>query len=272
MHSKVLLSASLLLLVAFAPLAHAGSCGSSHGASASTASSSPDLVDVAIGAGSFETLVAAVQAAGLVDVLRGDGPFTVFAPTDEAFAALPAGTVESLLQPENLEQLRAVLSYHVVAGRVGSIDALAAGQAETLQGASVEIALNDGIAQVNGARLVKTDIEASNGIIHVVDAVLLPPADEHASSAAQSLIERAIERGAPLFNRGNEVACAAVYLTVADALIARDDVSTEARRTLERAQRRAGRTRDAADQAWILRDALDTVYEELGEHRMAMGG
>ena len=134
-----------------------------------------DIVDIASGAGSFNTLVAALQAADLVDVLRGDGPFTVFAPTDDAFAALPAGTVESLLLPENKAQLVSILTYHVVAGRVPAADVVGLSSAATVQGSSVTITVADGGVKVDAANVVQTDIEASNGIIHVLDAVILPP-------------------------------------------------------------------------------------------------
>lgn len=132
-----------------------------------------DIVDTAVGAGTFETLVAAVGAAGLVDVLKGDGPFTVFAPTDDAFAALPAGTVENLLKPENKEQLVAVLTYHVVPGKVMSNDLVDDMMAATVQGSSVTIDLDNGV-MVDGATVVAADIEATNGVIHVIDAVILP--------------------------------------------------------------------------------------------------
>jgi uncharacterized surface protein with fasciclin (FAS1) repeats len=133
-----------------------------------------DIVDTAVGAGNFTTLVAAVQAAGLVDTLKGPGPFTVFAPTDEAFAALPAGTVENLLKPENKDQLVAVLTYHVVPGKVMSADLSEGMTAATVQGANVTITLAGG-PKVNGANITAADIEASNGVIHVIDAVILPP-------------------------------------------------------------------------------------------------
>lgn len=135
---------------------------------------SMDIVDTAVGAGTFNTLVAAVQAAGLEETLRGDGPFTVFAPTDEAFAALPEGTVESLLMEENLDQLVAILTYHVVPGAVMSGDLSDGMMATTVQGGEIEIGTMDGVT-VNGANVVAADIEASNGVIHVIDAVILPP-------------------------------------------------------------------------------------------------
>lgn len=132
-----------------------------------------DIVDTAVENGSFETLVAAVQAADLVDVLKGDGPFTVFAPTDEAFAALPEGTVESLLLPENKDQLVAILTYHVVPGKVMSTDLSDDMEAATVQGETVTIDLDSGV-QVEGANVVIADVETSNGVIHVIDTVILP--------------------------------------------------------------------------------------------------
>ncbi|MGI9290457.1 MAG: fasciclin domain-containing protein [Gammaproteobacteria bacterium] len=142
---------------------------------------SDDIVDVAVSAGTFETLVAAVQAAELVNALKGEGPYTVFAPTDDAFAALPEGTVENLLKPENQAQLQAVLLYHVVPGKVMKRDLQGTVTAETLEGATVEIVKNKGWTEaqrnvtVNGANVVAADVKASNGVIHVIDAVILPP-------------------------------------------------------------------------------------------------
>ncbi|MGR3547514.1 MAG: fasciclin domain-containing protein [Roseovarius sp.] len=132
-----------------------------------------DIVDIAAGNESFSTLVAAVQAADLVDTLKGEGPFTVFAPTDEAFAALPTGTVEDLLKPENKDKLTAVLTYHVVPGKVMSGDLSDGMTATTVQGSDVTIGTTDGVS-VDGAKVVQADIEASNGVIHVIDSVILP--------------------------------------------------------------------------------------------------
>ena len=131
-----------------------------------------DIVDTAVGAGTFTTLVAAVEAAGLVETLKGEGPFTVFAPTDEAFAALPEGTVEALLADP--EALAAILTYHVVAGKVMSTDLSDGMMAATVNGAEITIGTMNGVT-VNGANVVTADIEASNGVIHVIDAVILPP-------------------------------------------------------------------------------------------------
>ncbi|THD74124.1 fasciclin domain-containing protein [Thalassobius vesicularis] len=134
---------------------------------------SMDIVDTAVGAGTFKTLVAAVGAAGLVDTLKGEGPFTVFAPTDDAFAKLPAGTVEDLLKPENKDKLVAVLTYHVVPGKVMSTDLSNGMTAATVQGGEITI-MTEGGVMVNDAKVTAADIEASNGVIHVIDSVILP--------------------------------------------------------------------------------------------------
>ncbi len=135
---------------------------------------SMDIVDTAAGAGSFTTLVAAVEAAGLVETLKGDGPFTVFAPTDEAFAALPEGTVDTLLMPENKDQLTAILTYHVVPGKVMSGDIAGNSmEVETVNGAMAMVDATEGVT-IDGANVVQADIEASNGVIHVIDAVIMP--------------------------------------------------------------------------------------------------
>jgi transforming growth factor-beta-induced protein len=136
--------------------------------------SSKDIVDTAVQAGSFKTLAAALQAADLVDTLKGKGPFTVFAPTDEAFAKLPAGTVEELLKPENREQLQRILTYHVVPGRVGSGEVVKLSSATTASGDKLRVSTRNGSVYVDEARVIKTDIEASNGIIHVIDSVVIP--------------------------------------------------------------------------------------------------
>lgn len=157
---------------------------SKHGAQAritgsQNAATSNTLVDVAVGAGQFGTLVAAVQAAGLAPTLMGEGPFTVFAPTDAAFAALPGGTVENLLRPENRATLQRILTYHVVSGRITS-DQLAGRRAmpATVAGPTVNVDGRNGV-RVNDARVIQADVSASNGVIHVIDRVLMPPAAHH---------------------------------------------------------------------------------------------
>lgn len=135
---------------------------------------SKDIVDTAVGAGSFKTLAAALKAADLVEALKGDGPYTVFAPTDEAFKKLPEGTVETLLKPENKAKLAAILKYHVVAGKVMAADVVKLKEAKTLQGSSAKVTVSDGKVKIDGATVVKTDIACKNGVIHVIDAVILP--------------------------------------------------------------------------------------------------
>jgi uncharacterized surface protein with fasciclin (FAS1) repeats len=133
-----------------------------------------DIVDTAVAAGSFNTLVAAVKAAGLVETLKGDGPFTVFAPTDEAFAKLPKDTLESLLKPENKDKLAAILTYHVVAGKVLAADVVKIDSAKTVNGQSVKVSTEKDAVMVDGAKVLKTDVLGSNGVIHVIDSVILP--------------------------------------------------------------------------------------------------
>ena len=133
-----------------------------------------DIVDTAVSAGSFNTLVAAVKAAGLVDTLKGPGPFTVFAPTDEAFAKLPAGTVDDLLKPENKSKLQAILTYHVVAGKVMAKDVVKLHTAKTVNGQQVTLKSEMGSVMIDNAKVVKTDILCTNGVIHVIDSVILP--------------------------------------------------------------------------------------------------
>jgi uncharacterized surface protein with fasciclin (FAS1) repeats len=142
---------------------------------ASTRAAEKDIVDTAASAGQFKTLAAALGAAGLVDTLKGAGPYTVFAPTDEAFAKLPAGTVENLLKPENKDQLVAILTYHVVPGKVMAADVTNLKEAKTVNGKMIEIEVKGDAVMVNEAKVTKTDIGASNGVVHVIDTVLLPP-------------------------------------------------------------------------------------------------
>jgi uncharacterized surface protein with fasciclin (FAS1) repeats len=167
---RTLILGSLVLgtaLLASPALAHCGTC---------EADKKPaDIVDTAIAAGQFKTLAAALTAADLVETLKGKGPFTVFAPTDKAFAKLPEGTVASLLEERNRAKLTAVLTYHVVPGNILAKDAAAAGKAKTVQGQEIVIKIIDGQLYVNDARVIKTDIVAGNGVIHVIDSVILPP-------------------------------------------------------------------------------------------------
>lgn len=138
-------------------------------------STEQNIVDTAISAGQFNTLVTALKAAGLVDTLKGPGPFTVFAPTDAAFAKLPAGTVEKLLKPENKAQLTAILTYHVVPGTVMAADVVKLKEAKTVNGKMIAVKVNGSAVMINDAKVSATDIAATNGVIHVIDSVILPP-------------------------------------------------------------------------------------------------
>lgn len=164
---------ALLFLVAVT-----GLIGSAASATAQTARERPTILEIAVQAGSFQTLVAAIETAELAETLGTEGPFTVFAPTDEAFAALPEGTVASLLEPENRATLRAILTYHVVPGRLEASDVVERGALETLQGQSLAVKVYDGSVQVGGAKVATADVSASNGVIHVIDAVLIPDATQ----------------------------------------------------------------------------------------------
>lgn len=160
-------------LLAFVVLAFSGQATAGGHAAAEA---QKDIVDTAVAAGTFQTLVAAAQAADLVDALKGEGPLTVFAPNDAAFAALPEGTVENLLKPENKEQLQAVLLYHVVSGKIMAGDIGAGAAPATLQGQKIDVVGSADGVTVNGANVIAADVVASNGVIHVIDAVILPPA------------------------------------------------------------------------------------------------
>jgi uncharacterized surface protein with fasciclin (FAS1) repeats len=172
---RILTVATFAVAVTLTPSLFAGECSASKTASAATCAAGKDLVAVASGADNFKTLVAAVKAAGLVETLQGKGPFTVFAPTDAAFAKLPAGTVESLLKPENKERLVAILTYHVVSGKVLAAD-VKTSEAKTVQGQSVKLVVSDAGVMVDNAKILKTDVMAENGVIHVIDTVIIPKA------------------------------------------------------------------------------------------------
>ena len=186
MFKMITTSAAVVAVAVFASQAVAGNCQASRYTHTSAqAGSAPqertayrpvqaDIVDVAAGAEDFKTLVTAVKAAGLVDALKGKGPFTVFAPTDAAFAKLPEGTVAELLKPENKAKLTSILTYHVVPGRVMAADVVKLSKAKTVQGSEAKIRVEDGRVYVDGAQVTATDIKAGNGVIHVIDSVILP--------------------------------------------------------------------------------------------------
>lgn len=233
-----------------------------------------DIASVAKRAGSFKTLLAAAEAAGLGDALSGDQPLTVFAPTDEAFAALPKGTVESLLQPENREKLITILSLHAVSGKVSAGDALNAKQAKALSGGTLEFGISEGLFKVNGVTIVKTDIVCDNGVIHVIDAVLLPKDGEKEKKSdkttakapgksARELIEEAIDQGVPAFNEGDAGKCAAIYRDCMVALSKDASIDARVTKAVQMLIKRTEKIVDAAERAWLLRSGLDQVYAAL---------
>jgi uncharacterized surface protein with fasciclin (FAS1) repeats len=229
----------------------------------------PTIPQVAKTAGQFTTLLAAVDAAGLTPTLLGRGPFTLFAPTDDAFKRLPNGTVAELLKPENREKLRTILTYHVVAGRVTAAQARSVRSAETVANLDVRIADVNGELRINDATVRIADIPASNGIIHVIDRVLLPPDTRAGESmrdgggitggGASALIDLAIDRGAPLYNEGQPASTVAIYEVAANALLLLSDrdVPDEAKRGLRAALRDSRST--ARERAVSLRRALDSA-------------
>lgn len=221
-----------------------------------------DVVDTAASAGSFETLIAAAKAAGLVEALKGDGPITVFAPTDDAFGALPAGTINTLLQPENKDQLATILKYHVVAGDLGSSSLADGARLGTLAGVDAVISQTEAGFNIENARIVKTDIDVSNGVIHVIDRVILPPAQMSRSDAAREISD-AIDRGVPMFNHGNAEGTVAVYMAVSEKLMREGSLSAEERARLEVGLMEARSARHARAGAWQLRYALDDVNDSL---------
>jgi uncharacterized surface protein with fasciclin (FAS1) repeats len=171
--NRLLTVAALAAALTLTPNLFAGECTASKDTAAATCTAGKDLVAVAAGADNFKTLVAAVKAAGLVETLQGQGPFTIFAPTDAAFAKLPAGTLEDLLKPENKAKLVAILTYHVVPGKVLAADVKTM-EAKTAQGQSVKLVVSAEGVTVDNANVIKTDLLANNGVIHVIDTVILP--------------------------------------------------------------------------------------------------
>jgi uncharacterized surface protein with fasciclin (FAS1) repeats len=217
----------------------------------------------ATAAGKFNTLLAAVGAAGLGEVLSGPGPFTVFAPTDEAFAALPEGTVESLLKPENKQKLVDILKYHVISGRVYANDAVKAGQAKTLLGRTVDVNLSAEGIQINDASVVAKNIDTTNGVIHVIDSVLIPTSMTPRS--AISYLDNAINQGAPVFNAGNHGDCCRIYMDAMGTIMS-TGIENADQHTMSMVQStltNARNTHNMTDRAWVLRRGIDSLYVRL---------
>jgi len=226
-------------------------------------SRNPSIPQVARTAGQFTTLLAAVDAAGLTETLLGRGPFTLFAPTDDAFARLPNGTVQELLKPENREKLRTILTYHVIAGRVTAAQARGVRSAETFAGQSVRISTSGDQLRINDAVVRIADVPASNGLIHVIDRVLLPSdRPTGAASSAIELVDLAIQRGVPLFNNGQAESTVAIYEVATKALLTLGNaVPTSGQRALRQA---LGDTSGSVrDRAFTLRGGLDEARRAL---------
>lgn len=219
-----------------------------------------DIVDTAVVAGSFKTLVTAVKAAGLVDTLKGKGPFTVFAPTDEAFAKLPKGTVETLLKSENKQKLVDILTYHVVSGKVKAKKAAKLDSAKTVNGAEIAIKPSCKTLMINQAKVVKADIKTSNGIIHVIDAVLLPT-PKKVSGNTNHILKQAIHKGVPMFNSGHHAQTAALYMKAGNDVLGQcsSSVCSSAANTIKSAMHRAKTEHCPTSKAWIMRHAFDKV-------------
>lgn len=225
---------------------------------------SKDIVDTAVASGQFKTLVAAIQAAGLVEALKDKGPLTVFAPTDDAFAKLPKSTVEELLKPENKDKLAALLTYHVVPGNI----LLGTQSPATLEGQPVAIK-TVGTFEINGARISTVDIVCSNGVIHVIDTVLIPPTNKLTpSQASRAVIELAVENGVPLFNAGQTADCVAIYKAAIETLLkSHTDAFDETERSsMQTALNKMHDEKDPRQQAWTLRRALDAAYVSLSRN------
>ena len=224
---------------------------------------SNDIASVAKEAGSFKTLLAAVEAAGLTKVLTGEKPVTVFAPTDQAFAALPDGTVESLLKPENRDQLIAILSLHLVSGKVSAGDALNTKKAKSLSNGALKFGIIDGVFKVNNATIVKTDVLCDNGVIHVIDSVLLPKMKAAPEISAIKRIKKAIDKGVPIFNGGNPGKCADIYRDCLLAISKGSELDASAAKMLDEVLQRAEKMNDDTQRAWVLRKGLDKAYSIL---------
>lgn len=221
------------------------------------------IPETAKAAGKFETLLAAAKAAGLAEVLAGEGPFTVFAPTDEAFAKLPKGTVESLLKPENKGKLADILKYHVVAGRVYSEQVLASKTVNTLQGSTATAAIQDSAPTIQGAKILATDVDASNGVIHIIDSVIMPPAK---GAQIQRKLADAIAQGAPLYNAGHHSACATIYSNTMHELMS-TSLPAEMKTHMTSVVQQASHTQCPTERAWILRRGMDQMFVQLETHQ-----
>lgn len=221
--------------------------------------SDKSIPEVAGGAGTFKTLLAAAKAADLVGALSGKGPLTVFAPTDEAFAKLPKETVASLLKPENKSELVDILKYHIVAGRVYSEDALSAKSAKTLSGSSISVGVKGDAAMVNNAKLIATDIDAANGVVHIIDTVLMPPAK---GADARKMLEQTVVEGSRLYNAGHHEACATRYAEAMQQMMS-STIDGNLKRHAQSVMLTAKHQSCPTQRSWTLRHGIDQLYGHL---------
>ncbi len=223
---------------------------------------------IAAAAGKFATLLAAVESAGLSEFLSGPGPFTVFAPTDEAFDGLPAGTIESLLQPENRKKLADILKFHVISGRVYANDAVKAGRAKTLLGPSLSVDFSAAGIQISNSKVVARNIEASNGVIHVIDQVLIP--SNMTRSHAMKTLTSAIDQGVPKFNSGDHAACCTLYMEAMESIAVTgiENMDDHTLLAVRHAIDTAKNTHNVTERTWVLRRGMDTLYNRLSSMSM----
>lgn len=226
--------------------------------------SSKNLVETASGARTFNTLIAAAKAAGLASVLTGEDALTIFAPTDEAFAKLPEGTVESLLKPENKDQLISILTYHVVAGRVYSESVVKNKTLKSLQGAAINVKAKKNGVKIQGAKLLKADINASNGVVHVIDTVIMPPTNKISFTDAKRKIDHSVAQGSRLFNAGHHDQCASVYMGTMQVLLESNaHMPTSLTRQMESVISQAKHQTCPTQRSWTLRHGLNQAYHAL---------
>lgn len=231
------------------------------------AASKDDIVGVASKSDDFTILVKALKAAGLVEALQGEGPLTVFAPTDEAFMRLPKGTLDNLLKPENKDQLINILTYHVVKGEVTGSQAVTLNKAKALNEQEIDIEFRNAALYLNDAKVVATDIKTTNGVIHVIDSVILPPRPKTDSltMACEKILTEAVDVGVDLFNGGNTAACESVYKIAVTSIIAIKPPTLSSRdiEVLEEALKTVENSDSSRENAWTLRRAMDATMKSL---------
>ncbi|MDD7986054.1 heme-binding protein [Lentisphaera marina] len=227
-----------------------------------------DILDVARDSGKFKILLAAAQEAGLSSALQGAGPLTIFAPNDEAFGKLPEGTVEDLLKTENKKKLIAILKLHIIPAKFEAKDVINK-ELISLNGETLKAYIKGGQLYVNKAKLIANDISASNGIIHIIDRVLLPAASLNNAEKMTQIIESAINKGVPLYNHGQHQACVDVYSLALESLVLWDDnlIEAELKSSIKNSLKNTQNNHKAGKNAWVLRKLLDKVYGEINNEK-----